>query len=240
MTNQDVKAGVFRKKPTYLELLNAIERDEDKIQLPERIGVQLWDSFAMGQFKEMVAQAQEGQNAQAQHQAMDQAMTTAANENEGVSRQELLGFMQQMNAANSSAQATLQQQMTENIAATQRATEAHATAIAQEISVQTRRQDQRDAVVDSLRQSLAEAHQTPASVPIPPAPATQEVHTHYHQHHAALQPAIHQTTGSDPALLQMLAAGQARSDQRANAQESYMQTLGANIGNVVSHLQANG
>ena len=240
MTNQDVKAGVFRKKPTYLELLNAIERDEDKIQLPERIGVQLWDSFAMGQFKEMVQQAQEGQNAQAQHQAMDQAMTNAANENEGVSRQELLGFMQQMNAANSSAQATLQQQMTDNIAATQRAAEAHATAIAQEISVQTRRQDQRDAVVDQLRTSLAEAHQTPASVPIPPAPSTQAVHTHYHQHHASLQAAIPQTTGSDPALLQMLAAGEARSDQRANAQESYMQTLGANLGNAIRHMQSQG
>ena len=62
MTKQDVKPGVFRKKPTYAELLGAIERDEDKIQLQERVGVQLWDSFAMGQFKEMVQQAQEGQN----------------------------------------------------------------------------------------------------------------------------------------------------------------------------------
>ena len=38
----------------------------------------------------------------------------------------------------------------------------------------------------------------------------------------------------------MLAAGQARSDQRANAQESYLQTLGMSLGNAVRHMQAQG
>ena len=79
---------LFRKKPTYAELLGAIERDEDKIQLPERVGLTLWDSFAMGQYREMVAQAQSDQSAQAEHVQMDQAMTQAANTNDGVSKRE--------------------------------------------------------------------------------------------------------------------------------------------------------
>ena len=240
MTNGEVNPGLFRKKPTYLEILNAIERDEDRVDLPDRIAINLWDSFAMGQYREMVAQVQEGQSNHADHQQMQAAMTQAANTTEGVSRSELMGFMQQMNQSNSAAQATLQQQMNENIQATKKATEQHAASIAQEIATQSRKQDQRDAVVDQLRKSLAEAHQTPASVPIPPAPATQEVHTHYHQHQASLQPALPQTTGSDPALLQLLSQGQAASNQRHNATESHLQALGQNLGNAIRHMQSNG
>ena len=38
----------------------------------------------------------------------------------------------------------------------------------------------------------------------------------------------------------MLAAGQARSDQRANAQESYLQTIGEGLGIAIRHMRANG
>ena len=44
----------FRKKSTYVEILFSIERDEDKIQLPERTAFTFWDSFAMDQYKEML------------------------------------------------------------------------------------------------------------------------------------------------------------------------------------------
>ena len=91
-----IEAGVYRKKPTYLDILGAIERDEDKVELPERIALNMWDSFAMGQYRSMVAQAQSDQSAQAEHQQMDAAMTQAANSNDGVSKQELVGFMQQL------------------------------------------------------------------------------------------------------------------------------------------------
>ena len=41
MTNGDtVDPRLFRKKPTYNEVLDLIARDEDKVELPERIGVQ--------------------------------------------------------------------------------------------------------------------------------------------------------------------------------------------------------
>ena len=43
-----VEAGVYRKKPTYMEILGQIEADADKIQLPERTALNLWDPFAMG------------------------------------------------------------------------------------------------------------------------------------------------------------------------------------------------
>ena len=72
MTNGEDKVDprLFRKKPTYAEILNLIEQDADKIELPERIGVQFFDSFAMGQYKEMLQDAAAGTQAVAQHQAM--------------------------------------------------------------------------------------------------------------------------------------------------------------------------
>ena len=76
MTNGDkVDPRLFRKKPTYTEILNLIEQDADKIELPERIGVQLFDSFAMGQYKEMLQESAAGTQAVAEHQQMDNAMT---------------------------------------------------------------------------------------------------------------------------------------------------------------------
>ena len=125
-----VDTGLFRKKLTYEQVLNLIERDADKIQLPERVGVQLWDSFAFGQWKTMLQEAAAGQNAATDYAQMQQTMTNAAT-TEGISKQELLQFHQQMQTANSNAHAALQHQMNQNIAATQQATQAHATHIAQ-------------------------------------------------------------------------------------------------------------
>ena len=109
MTNGDtVDPRLFRRKPTYNEILDLIERDEDKVELPERIGVQFFDSFAMGQYKEMLQDAAAGTQAVAEHQQMDAAMTQAATQEEGVSRQELLGFMRDVNAQNTCNQIQLQ------------------------------------------------------------------------------------------------------------------------------------
>ena len=229
----------FRKKPTYSEILSSIERDEDKVELPERTALTFWDSFAMGQYKQMFETAAVGQQAQGERVQMDAAMTQAATD-EGLNRQELVGFMRDMNTQNSAAHSTLAAQMQANIDATRRAAEAQAQSIAQEIATHTRKQDQRDEVVEQLRQSLAQAHQTPASVPIPPAPSTQELHTHYHAHQAALQPSIPQSSSTDPALAQLLLEGQRNSNARHNAQESYLQNLGMTLGNAVRHIQSNG
>ena len=101
----------------------------------------------MGQYREMVAQAQTDQSAHAEHLQMDAAMTDAANTNDGVSKRELMTFFTGMQQSNSAATATLHQGLQEIIAASHRATEIHATALEQEMAMQSRKQDQRDAVV---------------------------------------------------------------------------------------------
>ena len=226
MTNGDtVDPRLFRKKPTYNEILDLIERDEDKVELPERIGVQFFDSFAMGQYKEMLQDADKielperigvqffdsfamgqykemlqdaaaGTQAVAEHQAMDAAMTQAATQEEGVSRQELLGFMRDLNAQNTNAHATLAQSLQANIDGHRRQTEQQASSIATELATHSRQQDERDKIIEELRKSLA-SNTVPASAPLPTPAVTQEIHTHYHAHQASLQPAIPQTTGSD-------------------------------------------
>ena len=142
----------FRKKPTYSEILSSIERDEDKIQLPERTALTFWDSFAMGQYEEMLETAAVGQQAQGERVQLDAAMTQAATD-EGLNRQELAGYMRDLNTQNTAAHSTLAAQMQANIDATRRAAEAHAQSIAQEIATQSRKQDQRDEVVEQPRQS---------------------------------------------------------------------------------------
>ena len=234
------KAEVFRRKPTYSEVLNLIEADADKIKLPERTGLEFWDSFAMGQYREMLQQTAAGDSRVAEHQQMDAAMTQAATEQDGVTKAELLHFMRDMNAQNTNAHATLAASLNENIAAQQRRNDQQATAIAEEMAMHNRRQDTRDAVTEQVRQSLAQAHRTPASVPIPPAPATTEVHNHYHAHQASLQPAVPQASGADPALLQLLGRAQEASDNRANQQQSIVNQLGGYLGSAIRHMQSNG
>ena len=124
--------GLFRLKPTYSEILSSIERDEDKIELPERTALTFWDSFAMGQYKEMLENWAAGQQATSEHQQMDAAMTQSATD-EGLNRQELASFMRNMNTQNLAAHSTLAAQMQANIDASRRAAEAHAQSIAQEI-----------------------------------------------------------------------------------------------------------
>ena len=103
MPQEYVDKGVFRKKPTYAEILSSIERDGDKIQLPERTALTFWDSFAMGQYKEMLQTSAAGQQAQGERIQMDTAMTHAATE-EGLNRQQLASFMRDMNTQNTAAQ----------------------------------------------------------------------------------------------------------------------------------------
>ena len=86
-------------------------------------------------------------------------------------------------------------------------------------------------MLDQLSKSLAQAHQTPASATIPPAPATLELHTHYHQHQEDLQASVSQHYGTDPAMAQMLTAGMAHSDQRANQHAAALHAQGQVIGN---------
>ena len=62
------KAEVFRRRPTYNEVLSLLQTDSEKVTLPERTGVEFWDSFAMGHYKEMLQQTAAGDSRVAEHQ----------------------------------------------------------------------------------------------------------------------------------------------------------------------------
>ena len=48
-----VDTGLWHKVPTYAEVVQAINKDY-KVKLPARTSLQVWDSFAMSQYKEPV------------------------------------------------------------------------------------------------------------------------------------------------------------------------------------------
>ena len=64
----------------------------------------------MGQYKEMLETSAVGQQAQGERVQLDTAMTQSATE-EGLNRQELAGFMRDMNTQNTAAHSTLAAQM---------------------------------------------------------------------------------------------------------------------------------
>ena len=86
-----IDTGLWYKVPTYAEVVQAIDKDY-KVKLPKRTSLEIWDSFAMSQYKEQVAQLQESQQAGHLHHNMEASMQTAANE-QGISRHELTTFM---------------------------------------------------------------------------------------------------------------------------------------------------
>ena len=91
-----IDTGLWRKVATCEEVVQAIKKDY-KIKLPRRTSLEIWDSFAMTQFKEMQADISERQQAGHEHQSMEAAMTDAAGE-QGISRQELNTFMTHLTA----------------------------------------------------------------------------------------------------------------------------------------------
>ena len=65
------KAEVFKRKPTYNDILSLITADADKVTLPERTSVEIWDSFAMGQYREMLQQTAAGDSRVAEHKQIN-------------------------------------------------------------------------------------------------------------------------------------------------------------------------
>ena len=54
-----VDTGLWYKRPKYEDVVKAIERDY-KVKLPERTALQFWDSFALSQYRDQVAELQGG------------------------------------------------------------------------------------------------------------------------------------------------------------------------------------
>ena len=113
-----IDTGLWYKVPTYAEVVQAIDKDY-KVKLPKRTSLEIWDSFAMSQYKEMQAELSEKQQAGHEHQNMEAAMQDAANE-QGISRHELHTFMNHLVAQSTSAVQALQRQLDETSRAQQR------------------------------------------------------------------------------------------------------------------------
>ena len=96
-----IDTGLWHTNATYEEVVQAIGKDY-KVKLPKRTSLEVWDSFAMSQYKEQVAELQSSQQAMHEHQQMEAAMQDAANE-QGISRHELSTFMTHVAAQNTSA-----------------------------------------------------------------------------------------------------------------------------------------
>ena len=114
-----IDTGLWRKVATHEEVVHAIKKDYE-VKLPKRTRLEIWDAFAMSQFKEMQAELSERQQAGHDHQRMEAAMTDAAGE-QGISRHELTTFMNHLSAQSTSAAETLQRQLNETSQAQQRA-----------------------------------------------------------------------------------------------------------------------
>ena len=96
-----IDTRLWHKNATYEEVVQSIQKDY-KIKLPKRTSLEIWDSFAMSQYKEMQAELSERQQAGHEHQNMEAAMQDAANE-QGISRHELHTFMNHLAAQSTSA-----------------------------------------------------------------------------------------------------------------------------------------
>ena len=158
-----VDLGLWHKVPTYAEVVQAIDKDY-KVKLPARTSLQVWDSFAMSQYKEQVAELQNSELARHDHNNMQAAMQEAADE-QGITRNELNTFMTHMAAQSSSAARDLQRQLNESSQAQQRAMAEQGAQFAQALAQQSQQADRREAAAELARQALQAAPQTAASVP---------------------------------------------------------------------------
>ena len=173
-----IDTHLWTKQPKYEEVVAAIEKDY-KVKLPPRTAVTFWDSYALSQFRGMVAELQNSEQARVEHVQMEGAVQQAAEE-QGLSRREMTSYMGHLAAQNSSAVETLQRQLNESHIAQRTALQEQGAAFATQLAQESQRADRREQAARMAMESLRET--VPTSLPPPPAPATQAV-TNIHNHH---------------------------------------------------------
>jgi len=220
-----VDTGLWYKVPKYEDVVKAIERDY-KVKLPERTALQFWDSFALSQYKDQVAELQAGEEARHDHQGMEAAVQQAAEE-QGLTRRELSTFMTHLQAQNSSAVQELQRQLGEQSAAHQRALQEQGAQFAAQLAQESQRADRREAAARQAMQALREAPQTAPSLPPPPS-QPQQVVQNFHTTH------VNQIRGSDDVAQQ-----RARDQELALLREGQGH-MGRAIGEMVRHMEGQG
>ena len=94
-----INQAMWSKRPTYEEILRDLEKDY-KVRLPDRVALQFYDSFAMTKFREMQQQTNESEVQKDEHRR--EAVTQSASD-QGVGRQELQQFVDQLHHQSSRA-----------------------------------------------------------------------------------------------------------------------------------------
>ena len=208
----------WSKRPTYEEVLKTLDTDY-KVKLPDRSAVSFYDSFAMGQFREMQQQITTSQ--QATDAARDHAMGQAA-EDENTSKAAILKHAEQMNARNRAALGEVQRQNADMQRTHEESRSRQAEEMARLIGQQQIERDNRDRMIEKLNTELR-SH--PQVVPTPiaaPAP----------DHSAAIIQAVHATANA--------IRGQASQDSQ-NLYQGFAHTTGELVRNLQqSHTQGTG
>merc|ERR1711978_555307 len=94
-----INQAVWGNRPTYEEILRDLEKDY-KVKLPDRVALQFYDSFAMTKFRELQQTTNESEAQKDEHRR--EAVVQAVSD-EGVGRQELQHFVDQLRPQSSRA-----------------------------------------------------------------------------------------------------------------------------------------
>ena len=159
-----VDLRLWREVPTYGEIVRAIQKDF-KVKLPARTALTFWDSFAMSQYRDMVAGLQSDDAAGREHAEMQGAVAQAAEE-EGVSRREMMQFMTHLQSQNTAATRELQARLDDSARAQRQALQEQGTQFAEALAQESQRADRRDRISQEAMQALRDA---PRSAPQPGA-----------------------------------------------------------------------
>ena len=131
---------MWTKRPTYEEVLKQLEKDY-VVKLPNRVALDVYDSFTMTQFREQ--QAALNQHAAGADENRDEATRQTAGE-EGPTRHEFMQFAQQMASQAQGANATLQAGLQQSAEHHQQSLQQQATEFGRQLAEERVRQDQRD------------------------------------------------------------------------------------------------
>jgi hypothetical protein len=232
MTKLDLQ--LWTKAPKYEDVVRAIEKDY-KVKLPERTALTFWDSFAMSHYRDMVAGLEGGQEAGRSHQQMEAAMEQAAGE-EGVTRREMMTFMDHLRAQSTGAAAQLQRNLDDATAAHHRALAEQGERFARALADESQRADRRERVAQQAAQALREAPQTAPSLAPAPAPVTQVVNNYHTTHNNQIQArGVDQDARRDGELAQ-LREGQGGMGRAIGELIQHMQGEGANVRQILGAL----
>ena len=146
-----VNQALWVKRPTYEEILCDMETDY-KVKLPDRVALQFYDSFAMTHFREMQEQTNESDAQKDEHR---REAVVAAAADEGVGRQELQQFANQLHQQSQHVNTELINNLNASAAHHRRGLEEQAATFARQMAHERLLADNRMRTVQSNIDALA-------------------------------------------------------------------------------------